>query len=192
MIIARRIGVCVLVGGLWACGDDASDKNPDKQHHGDGDENPADGDQSPGDDLLKACDAVTAEAVSEILGVTVLGAPQDSTSSSVCFYEAEGDVTTNGGLRIEYDGAQYFEQTRETLESSYEGTTTKDVSGVGDAAFSHFYVQELGSFTSGAFSLVASKGDVLVGVTVGEIDLAEEVGLEKAKEIMALALAELD
>lgn len=180
-----------MVAALVGCGDDGGDDGASGNAGGNGGENTG-GENTGGNntggqstDKPRACDVVSADTVSEIAGVTLGSEPMDSPSVSVCSYASE-DVPFNLSLRIEYNGADYLEKTVEALEKL--GGSSEEVSGIGDAAFYHFYVQEFGGFSAGVGSFLVTKGRALVVVTVGDNDLAAQRGREVGEEIARLSL----
>jgi len=191
MVRTKRWGVWLLVGALWGCGDDGSDasiKDPDDQmaDPGDGDANAT--------GKIKVCDVVSVAQVSEILGgASYTSQATENDYASICNFDTEDEDAATLAVTVQHNGAAYYEETRETLAETYDGTATKDESGLGEAAFSHYWLLDVtDTIKIGTVSLVAIKSGALVDVVVGQINLSEAEGLEKAKKIMALVLAEID
>lgn len=191
---ARRWGVTLLLlSALAGCGDDskANDDNTQDETGGDGD-TAGDGD-SKGDgdsNRISACKAATAEQVSELADVTVTAEQMGSGSTSNCFYEGVDPSTISITLSIQYNGASSFEASRQGIEDAFG--PTQDLSGIGEAAFMHFAMLDVGDSSANSLTLTVKQGSDLIIAGVGDLDLSEERALGLAKRLANLGLSSLE
>lgn len=196
MKASRVFTALFLVATLSACGGDDKEASADDGSAGEGMDgsgnNSGGGDGTGGNGVgtkVKACELMPSEIVSEILDTPFAGQePMDSPAVSVCSYGSE-EATMTATVRIEYNGAPYFDKTLENLEKL--GGQSEEVSGVGDRASHHYYTLDFGDIVSGVSSFMVAQGNALINTTVGDLDLSSEVGRALSEELAKRTLARL-
>ena len=150
----------------------------------DGDGDGGGGGSTGGDGKLVVCELFTVAEIEAVLGNAVV---EPTPAQHVCNWMGadalqDRDVT----MVVHPHGASDFDATVDAVEGM-DNTTVAPISGVGDQAVLSTFQLEIAGFVSSTAQVIATEGDALVHVTVGQPSLPTQE-LEQATRELTLQL----